>query len=107
MSTATVNLNIRQIAKRMGCKFNLGKAQKKAMLQEIASRVRQISDTTANFDLMIDTRPQVWNCSECGKGRQWGFGYSQITDDYLPALKCSDCSAVTRHAFVGLAGMRN
>ncbi len=49
---------------------------------------------------------QLWACGECGQIRKWGN--TRPWDSSLrPALKCKDCHAVTRHAFVGLAGMRN
>jgi hypothetical protein len=49
---------------------------------------------------------QLWVCTECGKVRQWGF--ARPWDPLLRALlHCHACWEPTRHAFVGLAGMRN
>lgn len=42
---------------------------------------------------------QIWVCMGCGRVRAWGFG-PPWDRDFRPALRCSNCSAVTRHGFV-------
>jgi hypothetical protein len=45
---------------------------------------------------------QLWSCAECGMIRAWGL-LEPSDPEARPAIGCSDCNAVTRHQFVGVA----
>jgi len=52
----------------------------------------------------LEIDAQMWTCCECGTARQWGFSRPEDRKA-KPALACDDCHAMTRHAFLGIAGL--
>lgn len=63
---------------------------------------RKCADGAA--DKNTEKGDQLWSCAECGMVRAWGEG-SPADRELRPALGCKDCDAVTRHGFLGVAGV--